>query len=265
MISRPSAAVVFLARGYEQDHRSRFQRFLHSYIHYPAGYCHKLYVVYKGFQNSQAESDARLLFANVPHSAHVMDDVGFDIGAYSRIVREIEEEFVCFFNSHSEIATTNWLYKLASNLEDPEVGMVGATGSYESLNYIHPDFPLFPNPHLRTNAFMLRTSHARRYFSDRIIDEKADAWRFESGTNSLTQQVFASGLACLIVGRNGCGYGHKSWTQSETFRQGLQSNLLIFDNVTRSYIDMLPAERVSAIRRTWGTPVPPKFFSFRKL
>lgn len=264
-MSNPSVAVVFLARGYEQDHLQRFRRFLRSYIQQAAGCDHKLYVIFKGFQNSQAENDARMLFASVPHSGYSMEDSGFDIGAYARMVREVEEDFVSFFNSHSEIMAENWLYKLVCNLRDPSVGMVGATGSYESLNYIHPDFPPFPNPHLRTNAFMLRVSHARQFFSDEIIQTKADAWRFESGAHSLTQQVFAVGLSCLIVGRNGCGYGHRSWMQSETYRQGLQSNLLVLDNVTRSYNCMLPNERASAIKRTWGEPVPPKSFTFRKL
>jgi hypothetical protein len=249
-------AVVFLARGYEDDHIERFERFKKSYSAWPSGIEHNLHVIFKGFADQARERTARSLFSALPHIAHQTDDFGFDIGAYSDILNNLSEDFVCFFNSHAEIQSEYWLKKLIDNLDCSAVGMVSASGSYESLNFIHADFPKFPNPHLRTNAFGLRLKDAREFFPQRKIRDKLEAWRFESGAEGLTQLFWARGLACLIVGRDGCGYGPDSWPQSETYRSGLQSNLLVGDNVTRTYPLLSHADRTIVVNRTWGFFAP---------
>ena len=259
-MSENTTALVFLARGAEEDHQYRFRRFIRSYGSYPTGQACELHVIFKGFRDAVQERSARDLFARVPHTAHAADDDGFDIGAYGAILNEIDTYYVCFLNSHAEIISENWLKKLILNLDDPAVGMVSATGSLESLNAFHPDFPDFPNPHLRTNAFALRLYDARRFFSGIRIRDKVQAWRFESGPDSLTRRVFSAALTCLVVGRDGRGYEPSSWIHSETFRQGLQSNLLIADNVTRAYFEMSAGDRNMAVLRTWGKSIQPKLF-----
>ncbi len=261
LMSEDATALVFLARGYEDDHLDRFRRFIRSYASFSTGQPTHLHVIFKGFHTAEHERSARLLFEALPHTAHVMEDVGFDIGAYAAVVGYLNDPYVCFLNSNSEIISENWLGKLISNLRDPAVGMVGATGSCESLNYLHPDFPRFPNPHLRTNAFALRVKDAQRFLDGIYIREKIDAWRFESGPDSLTRRVFSAALTCLVVGRDGRGYGPSAWIDSETFRQGLQSNLLVGDNVTRAYFDMSPSERDRIVFKTWGGFVHPRLFA----
>src|SRR3546814_5122769 len=59
------------------------------------------------------------------------------------------------FNTASEILAPDWLRKLAINLAMPNVGLVGATASYESLNEFNSSFPAFPNVHIRSTAFMI--------------------------------------------------------------------------------------------------------------
>ncbi|MDE3749500.1 glycosyltransferase family protein [Methylobacterium radiotolerans] len=259
-MSEDVTAVVFLARGYEEDHLERFQRFIRSYGTFSAGQSNHLHVIFKGFRTALHERSGRALFKAIPHTAHLVDDAGFDLGAYAAVLSRLDEPYVCFLNSNAEILSEHWLRKLISYLRDPAVGMVGATGSCESLNYLDPDFPRFPNPHLRTNAFALRTDDAQRFFGGISIRDKIDAWRFESGPDSLTRRVFSAALTCLIVGRDGRGYGPSTWIGSETFRQGLQSNLLVGDNVTRAYLEMSPSERGRIVSKTWGRFVHPKLF-----
>ena len=52
-------------------------------------------------------------------------DLKFDIGAYAEAVHQIECDRICFLNTTSEPASSHWLLKLALNLEQPGVGLVG--------------------------------------------------------------------------------------------------------------------------------------------
>src|SRR3546814_2930442 len=58
----------------------------------------------------------------------------FDIGAYIEWANIIKEDLLCPLNTATEISAHYWLLKLVLNLSPPEIGLVGATASYESLN-----------------------------------------------------------------------------------------------------------------------------------
>ena len=109
----------------------------------------------------------------------------------------------------------------------------------------------FPAPHLRTNAFMIRRDLMARLRVGKIRI-KNDAHRFESGKQSLTQQVLAMGLKVIVVGRDGQAYEKEEWPRSETFLRGNQENLLISDNQTRQYEEASPAMKVTWSRLGWG-------------
>jgi hypothetical protein len=98
---------------------------------------------------------------------------------------------------------------------------------------------------------------------DRLLDvkvaeirSKQDAYRFESGPESLTRRIRALGLEVLVVGRDGRGYRVEDWYESRTFRSGDQENLLISDNQTSYYDGADPAIRRASIRAVWGPAVP---------
>jgi hypothetical protein len=247
-----TVAVAYLARGADTGWLESCERFLESYMRNPAGVEHSFYVILKGFVNSNDLEMARRIFKCVPQKPVCVDDDKFDIGAYVEWANMIEEEVICVFNTASEILTEDWLRKLAANLSLPNVGLVGATGSYESLKELNSGFPDFPNIHVRSNAFMIN----RRLFCDITenlnVSSKMDAHFFESGAKSLTRQVLDRGREVLIVGRNGRGYSPKYWPSSYTFRQGMQNNLLIADNQTRNYLALPWIEKREFVFRTWG-------------
>ena len=92
-----------------------------------------------------------------------------------------------FLNSFSLILDNDWLLKLTKHIDDPKVGIISPSGSYQSYydtvffnnswkwggnkslkeNYLKYKllikaiftgvflFPPFPNPHIRTNAFLI--------------------------------------------------------------------------------------------------------------
>jgi hypothetical protein len=55
-----------------------------------------------------------------------------DLAAYLRAAQLLEHERLCFLNSYSEILVPDWLTKLNEALDQPRVGLVGATGSWAS-------------------------------------------------------------------------------------------------------------------------------------
>ncbi|HTU61936.1 MAG TPA: hypothetical protein VMF89_25940, partial [Polyangiales bacterium] len=138
------------------------------------------------------------------------------------------------------------------------IAAVGASGSYESIyTTSHPltrfrkrDFPAFPNPHLRTNAFAARREDLLRVVWP-AISSKLDALRFESGPQSLTRQLQQFGRV-VVAGRDGRVYDPNGWRESNTFRWGQESNLVVSDNRTREYLGATPERRRNLERRAWS-------------
>ena len=245
-------AVAFIARGADEDWRSSCGRFLASYRMRPPGVEHSLYVIFKGFVDGVALDQAKNLFSVVRHTSIFLDDDKLDIGAYIEWANQIDEDLICGLNTSSEILAENWLRKLAVNLALPNVGLVGATGSYESLNELNPSFPVFPNIHIRSTMFMIDRKLFCRITKGLTIVAKIDAYYFESGPQSMTRQVLAMGREVLLVGRNGRGYSPRWWPISDTFRQGTQSNLLVADKQTRNFTALPWSEKRKFVLISWG-------------
>jgi hypothetical protein len=94
------------------------------------------------------------------------------------------------------------------------------------------------------------------------IPNKYSAFHVESGPNSFTRQFFERGQSVLVVGADGRGYAVPRWPDSRTFRQGVQENLLVHDNVTRTY-DAMSFDRKKEISEgTWGKYIEPEFSIF---
>ena len=117
-------------------------------------------------------------------------------------------------------------------------------------------FHAFPAPHVRTNAFALRseTMLALRFPS---LRSKLRAWRLESGRGSITEQITDMGMRTLLAGRDGSAYEPPDWPESETLWQGAQANLLVADNQTERYrlgdLDL----RTLLSKVAWGTRARP--------
>ena len=250
--SNQTIAVAYLARGADRDWLLSCERFLISYRRNPAGVNHSLYVIFKGFEHDVDLEKARDLFSSVPNTPVFLADDSFDIGAYIEWANMIEEDLICVFNTASEILAPDWLRKLAVNLAMPNVGLVGATASYESLSELNSVFPAFPNIHIRSTVFMIDRELFCNFTKNLKLTHKIDAYHFESGPKSLSRQVLAQGKNILLVGRNGRGYSPAFWPISDTFRQGMQKNLLVSDNQTRNYLALPWNEKREFVIRTWG-------------
>jgi glycosyltransferase involved in cell wall biosynthesis len=338
-----SIAVVYLARSADGS-VGDFEPFITSYRLHDAGIPHDLIIVRKGLHQRPGSQAALTGMLNgIPHRAVDVLDDGFDIQAYLKVTPYLRHDRVCFLNTFSQIAAGNWLRTLNTPLDRGDVGMSGATGSYESLftslfflykviwltsvqsiqyspkiaeqfrellsgqaqNWLgkrgsiwmqikrelarpifgrpfntdeieagfgmqwetltRPEAPLFPfrdfkpfpNPHLRSNAFMI----SRQLLIDldfKLDNTKAAANRFESGPDGLPAGLAQRGLSSVLVGANGVGYEVADWPGSVTFRLGDQVNVLVTDNQTRGFAAMSKWQRALHERMTWGDFLPVK-------
>ena len=295
--------VVFLYRFAEGERSAR--AFLESYRAHPAGIEHDLHVILKGFPDEASGAAARALFGPLCANLIELDDTGYDIGSYLSAARRVANSRLVFLNTFSEILADDWLARLDAALGLPDVGLVGATGSWQSLasGYVaaalrfghwvrHPisyvrshfeggvhsstaagvprrgfrdvvlkirgladlyEFGSYPNPHIRTNAFMI---DRERFLSLQSIPfrRKADVYKFESGRRSMTNQILRMKLKALVVDRSGRTYDIDSWRSSATFWTDHQENLMIADNMTRKYAQGSSELRQLLKNYAWNPP-----------
>ncbi len=256
-----------------------FAHFLQSYKDNRGGMEHDLLFVFKGFHGDECPPEYDDALRGFPHRKFFVNDFGFDIRAYFSVARAYNYKFFCFLNSFSTLLDRDWLVKLYSHLSRKNIGLVSATGSYESpySNILREQqhderingsvsrrlrrylartayrfaYDPYPNYHVRTNGFMISRDVMSKIHSGLILT-KENAHRFESGRKSLTKQVLRMNLKVLVIGKNGTAYEKEDWCSSGTFRQGEQNNLLIADNQTSAYLHASPDLKSKLARLAWG-------------
>lgn len=123
-------AIVHLVR--RRNGIAPFARFLASLQAHTAGVPHDLVILFKGFDPGGAPEHDSLL-EGVPHRRLFVSDRGFDINAYFEAAEQLDYTRFCFLNSYSQIRADGWLEKLRRWIDVDGVGLVGATGSCQSI------------------------------------------------------------------------------------------------------------------------------------
>ncbi|MFT7053584.1 MAG: hypothetical protein ACJAU1_001141 [Psychromonas sp.] len=283
-------AVFHLVRKYNDIQMLR--DFLVSYANHKSGVEHDLIIIFKGFTNDVDKAAQLELLSPFTYQSYDVSDHGFDITAYISACKHYAQVYLylCFLNSHSVIQAKNWLKILYDNIIRENVGLVGATGSWQSLSgesrrfkiacaaggyclktvlskstrkvkkeeicdvYQHfmflLNFDQFPNVHIRTNSFMI-SSVLMLEVCHQQIDSKYDAYKFESGKKGLSKTIINKGLKLLMVGSDGQAYEPKSWPNSNIYMNNAQDNLLISDNMTRKYTSRTPEGRNNLRELSW--------------
>lgn len=271
------------------------QRFVASYKTHVPGVDHELILACKGYLHKRLPEDHADVLSGIPHRLCFLPDWGFDIGSYFAVARRYDFRYFCFLNSFSRLLAQGWLAHLDRHARSKGVGLIGATGSYQSfarsdegrsfrqrcrhvaaagttslmaqragawvlgaMGLWQParHFPEFPNYHLRTNGFVVSRE---LLLSLRVPPMllKLSGFMFESGRNSLTRQVLARGLRALLVDRRGAAYDKEEWHCANAFRQSVQEDLMIADNQTDAYARATPLERGELSRLAWGSHARP--------
>jgi hypothetical protein len=253
-----------------------FRNFLESYLRHPAGIDHDLLLIYKGFDGESDCAPYEAIVEDIKHSCLLISDRGLDLRAYILAAQAYPNRYLCFLNSFSIIMADNWLIKLWIAIQVEGIGLVGASGSWgsvyslsknkkkrpllEAIAYFilwHPlrlylghYFNPFPNYHIRTNGFMIR-SNLLLTIHHGSLRTKMSTYKLESGKKSLTQQVISKGMDVRVVDCHGVTYSKSEWNVSNTFWHGDQAQLLISDNQSRKYTSAKPDEKLRLTLFAW--------------
>ena len=261
-----------------------FKDFIDSYKQFNSGCGHQLVLVFNGVNDEQM----LIPYLEFTRQKGVIYESfcqkkGSDLEVYRWVASQIASKYILYLNSYSRFLSDNWLAHFMKAAERPNSGIVGATGTYHSifsmiiyetkknkqnrLSFTHRFrrykliikniflyrfwFAPFPNPHIRTNGFLIE----RELFLNLTfisIKKKYDAYRLESGRNGFTRQIMRKGLKPLVVDKNGEVYEIEKWKESSTFWIGSQENLLISDNQTRKYWEADSQQKKFFTFMAWG-------------
>jgi hypothetical protein len=122
------------------------REFLQSYRRHPAGIEHELVVLLNGV-SSELRRTLLAELDGIDHSLLTLEEPVQDLLAYRQAAERLEHRRVCFMNSYSVILAPDWLAKLSCALDQPTVGLAGATGSWASLRSWAMNTLFLPNPY----------------------------------------------------------------------------------------------------------------------
>lgn len=261
-----------------------FKNFVNSYAELNAGYDHELLIIFNGVEVKE-DTNPYHEYISAFHIKYesLYISSGQDLECYFRAAEKLSTDYILMMNSYSVVLNDNWLKKYVDGFSHSTIGVIAATASNQSYYssvfkegspMLRPGkgviysfnkyklfikaffywrflFKPFPNPHVRTNAFMIN----RKVFLDlkhKPFTSKFNAYLFESGRNSLTNQLLKSGYKVFVIDRNGKTYEPPEWKSSKTFWIANQENLLVSDNQTDLYIKSNQEIKSKLTELAWG-------------
>ena len=260
-------AVCYLARfpskkSFQSDMK-KWTKFIDSYKKNISGVDHTLWVIVKGSEAKKAVN----IFKNLEIELRtlVVKDNGFDLGSYTEFAKLIKPEWLFLLNSNSEIMRDDWLLKFLNIAQSNKLSVVGSMASFSSyadggaasfykihsrdiFSYLRQIrdtlnrfkysslFSKYPNPHVRTNALLVKSEVWLLYFKDKKIETKLDCYLSESGIDSFYNFIVNKYGDFGIVGSDMILRYKSEWYFNGAFRTPLQDDyLLISDNQSRIY------------------------------
>ena len=248
-----------------------FIDFISNYKKFSSGHEHKLLICFKNLDKYMIKFYKKLLgkikYWNFIDKEKKND---FDFKSYYRVAKKYKEYLIFFLNSQSYPIINNWLKLIVKNYKPNR--FIGTSGSYESIssmslyrnkseNYLSfflrivktlIFFPLFPNPHIRTSSFFISANDYLKYEFKKNYLNKFDAWRTESGRNSLTNFFKKKNFEIIIVNSDGNIFFEKDWRKSDTYATKNQEKLIISDKRTRKYLDFKKNDKKIKEKIVWG-------------
>ena len=113
------------------------ERFCASYRCHPAEVEHDLIIIFNGYQSREDLAPFLAALHGIAHTPLYFDQPNQDLHSYYQAAEHLPQEALCFVNSYSQILADGWLRKMYQALLLPNVGLVGATGSWQRAHQ-HP-------------------------------------------------------------------------------------------------------------------------------
>jgi hypothetical protein len=208
-----------------RDWERSTRRFLDTYQRFRPSIPHDLIIVNRGTPDHDG------LFDCVATRYIYSTSTGYDIGAYQEVAEQLDHDFVLFCNSHAHFWKSGWLERFAEEFERHGEGVYGATGSFEW------------HPHIRTTAIGMPPKWINTY---PIVTNRDATFYFEGGPEnfSLTK------TKCRVVTWDGCYMLADVGLIHNGFRNGDQSNVMVWDRYTEMYFNDNPQDKASSTART---------------
>lgn len=216
-----------------------------------------LFVIFKGFKQREEVLEGWVPMISHPHtSIEMRPDEGYNLTSYRHAAERLSCENVIFFNGSSTLLDSNWLNLYENPLKRSGVGIVGATGSYETFQKgitYRLFWPSFPNPVIRTNGFAMRRELFLKVWPKSKFRTKFACYQFESGYNGLTRRVERLGLEARVINNRGLDYGWTDWKTFCPYRKDKNRLLaIVADKQTRAYENGSNALRTRLEELAWG-------------
>lgn len=203
------------------------QRFIATSSEFAPEYPHELHVMCNGGKPDQEMVN---LFAGRSPIFHEHDNMGWDIGAYRRVVGEVDCDYMLFLNTHAHFRRAGWLRRLVEAVEKFGPGLYGTSASMEIY------------PHIRTTTFMCQPKLVQSWVGKIVLP--GDRHQFEVGPRSLTVLARQLGGETILVTWDGF-YRQDDWRKAPNiYRRGDQSNCLIYDRHHEIYEASDPEKKV---------------------
>ena len=264
--------VAYLA--YEPFKFEKLNKFIENYVFYNSGHEHDLLICFKGFKNSETISEwkkkIKISFIEFNDSNQPND---FDIGSFFRIAEKYKDRNIFFIGSHCLPIFNNWLKIFFNHFENKM--LLGSHSSYASissefLSFYHHNysksqqlrwgikhlfkFKLFPNPHVRTSAFLINAKDLLSCdFNRKKFIYKIETNYFESGRNSITNQLLKKGFKVGIVNSDNKYFSINEWKKSQTYSLDNQQKLIFSDNRTNIYFKANIDKKNIIRKNNWGS------------
>lgn len=254
MTSELETGIVILYRGTESV------RQLNSLLEKFAQTNKKVHLIVKNV-SPEFIKERKHLAKSQNYTLHHFSDDGLDWGAYIRISNIIKEKLIIFMNANTRVVEPDFDVMLRSHLlkcENPYRSVCGASGSYETLKPTLEDLvskklsllgkilylyrflktrrimlnsTSFPNPHVRSNVFILHREFFIKYCSSISFPKnKYDCYELENGKDSLSAYALKNGGDIRLVNADNCSFSFSAWHEAKVYRNTGKDRSLAYDN-----------------------------------
>lgn len=251
-----------------------FKDFISCYKKFSSGKRHELLICFKGFNNNCKNISYWKRKIPFKYTFYLDKEIknDFDIGSFFRVSNSHTKRLILFLNSYAYPKCKNWLKIFCDNYENKSI--LGGHGSYGSissqcLSFFYKDLTLlqsikygmvhfiycklFPNPHIRTSNFFVKSDDFNSLkISHFDFTKKIQNNYFESGRNGMTNQFLKKKFKLYLVNSDNQKFSINNWFQSRTAFLSNQEKLVISDHRTREFDNLNRNNKDKLKKINWG-------------
>ena len=261
--------IGYLSSGYVKT--SCLKNFLYNFKKYQPGHPHELIICFKNL--SKLEKKKRLKLIKDP-KIEIFNDKDnsndHEWGTLKRLCKLKKNRAIFWMNDHAYPEKKNWLKIIMKHYKKKRfLGTSGSCSSHYSNSFYRQEkenilqvffkiiyffftVPKFPNCHVRTNGFLIKSSEFLKFIENKLTNSKLKSFLIESGYNSLTNFFLKKKYKVFIINSNGKKFSLNKMRKSNTFAYADQKNFLISDNHIRNYLKFSNNDRLVKSKQVWS-------------